>query len=641
MNFFEHQAQARKTSRRLVLLFMLAVLCVVAAVDFAFLLIFGGANVPDGQALLSPSGLAANAGVLGVGSLLTVSVIGLASGVRAAALRSGGGRVARELGGTLVDPDTRDPRQRRLINVVEEIAIASGVPVPEVYVLAQEPGINAFAAGHSTADAAIAVTRGALESLDRAQLQGVIAHEFSHVLNGDMRLNIRLMAALFGILVLAIVGRRVIRGSYYVGRSREGGGALVLLAVAVMIVGYVGLFFGRLIQAAVSRQREYLADASAVQFTRHPEGIGGALKRIAASADGSTLQVDSEEVGHMLFGSGRASRLFATHPPLIERIQRIEPRFDPDELERVRAEMLAERQREPDPDETPAAPQGGGVRDLGDWIERIGQPGQWELLLAAAVSAGLPDPLTRAAHSPQWAPALLAWALLSEHDEVRQRQMMIIAEGLGADVEQQVRALVGVQSRSRAEQRVPLFEMAFPMLRQRPLEDIERLEETIQALIRADGRVEVFEYLLGRLVRQLLWEATHPSAAPGPGRTPLARRLDDAAAVLAVLARHGHRDDDAARAAFDAGWSRLSDAPPPPAAFEAGTAWSEALDAALERLDRVRPEGKQALIAAIVTTAADDGEVRPSEAALVRAMAGLIHVPLPLRAGGADGLGGG
>ena len=283
MNFFEHQDRAQRRTRWLLLLFGLAVLAIVVVVNVIVLVVFGQTEqVPRGEPWLTPGLLADNTALIIWTTLLTAGLIGLGSLYRTVGLRDGGGTVARELGGTRVDGDVQDPLRRRLRNVVEEIAIASGVPVPEIYVLEQELGINAFAAGYSPDDAAIAVTRGALERLDREELQGVVAHEFGHVLNGDMRLNIRLMGLLFGILVLALVGQRIMLAMRFSRNNRNAGG-LVAAGLALVVAGYVGLFFARWIRASVSRQREYLADASAVQFTRHPEGIAGALKKIGAA----------------------------------------------------------------------------------------------------------------------------------------------------------------------------------------------------------------------------------------------------------------------------------------------------------------------------------------------------------------------
>ncbi|MBT8070759.1 MAG: M48 family metallopeptidase, partial [Gammaproteobacteria bacterium] len=333
MNFFEYQEQARRQSRWLVFLFVLAVVIIIIVIDIAILVAFGFMNTEEQQALFNAGTFKENLPMLAGGAVVTAAVIAIASLFKTASLRSGGGKVARDLGGVLVEADARDPLRRRLYNVVEEIALASGIAVPEIYVLEQESGINAFAAGFTPADAAVAVTRGALEKLDRSELQGVIAHEFSHIFNGDMRLNIRLMGALFGILMLSLIGRRVLHGSYYVGRSKNNnGGAIVLIAVVVMLVGYIGLFFGRWIKSAVSRQREYLADASAVQFTRDPDGIAGALKKIAVYSDASYLNVETEEVSHMLFGNGEKVSMFSTHPPLNQRIQRIDKTFQPEDL---------------------------------------------------------------------------------------------------------------------------------------------------------------------------------------------------------------------------------------------------------------------------------------------------------------------
>src|SRR4249919_1139014 len=291
MNFFERQETVRRQSKRLVILFLLAVLAIVGAIDLLLVIAFTGFG--EGH---SP------AGALVLSTVLPVAVLTCASMFRMASLRRGGAAVAHELGATPVPENTPDPSLRRLRNVVEEIAIASGVPVPQIFVLDDEEAINAFAAGYTPSDAAVTVTRGALDRLNRDELQGVIAHEFSHVLNGDMRLNIRLIGLLFSILVLALIGRKILEHGRFRGKD---GAPIFLLALGLLIVGYIGLFFGRLIKAGVSRQREYLADASAVQFTRQTNGLAGALKKIGGLPAGSKLgNGDAEEVSHMLFGQG-------------------------------------------------------------------------------------------------------------------------------------------------------------------------------------------------------------------------------------------------------------------------------------------------------------------------------------------------
>jgi Zn-dependent protease with chaperone function len=485
VNFFEHQDKARKQSRWLMVMFILAVLSIVVAIDIIVLLATGVINWdPETPRMAAADLVKTNLPLLGGTALASVAVIGLASLFKTASLRSGGGQVARQLGGTLVESDTRDRNRRRLRNVVEEIALASGVPVPEIYVLEQESGINAFAAGFTPSDAAVAVTRGALEKLKRNELQGVIAHEFSHILNGDMRINIRLMGALFGILMLAMIGRRVLLHSHLSGRSsRDKSGAVVLMiAFGLMAVGYVGLFFGRWIKAAVSRQREYLADASAVQFTRDPDSIGGALKKIAVYSDASYLNADSEEVSHMLFGDGRKMSLFSTHPPLLERISRVDPGFQEEDLERLAAKIQRDRKKVQKQAERQAAAKTrpkAGIFDAESIIDQIGKPEMDRVLVAAAIAASIPDNIRQAAYSTEWAPEVLFYSLLDRDSEIREKQLLIIARNMGADSESQVRALVDAGGLSEPAQRLPLLEVAFPALKRRPPDFVKKVLETV------------------------------------------------------------------------------------------------------------------------------------------------------------------
>lgn len=281
MDFFEQQDQARAKTGTLVLYFLMAVVCIIVAIFALFSAVFMQTEEYRTLAWSIELAFMTTTG--------TVIVVALASLGRIASLSSGGSAVAEALGGKLISPNTGDPFERRIRNVVEEMAIASGTPVPPVYLM-EEEGINAFAAGFAPRDAVIGITRGCATKLTRDQLQGVVAHEFSHVLNGDMRINIRLTGVLFGIVFLARIGEIMLhagRGSRYRRRSKdEGGGAFVLLGIGLVVIGLIGGFFGSLIRAAVSRQREFLADAAAVQFTRNPDGIAGALKRIGGFSSG-------------------------------------------------------------------------------------------------------------------------------------------------------------------------------------------------------------------------------------------------------------------------------------------------------------------------------------------------------------------
>ncbi|WP_018872607.1 M48 family metallopeptidase [Thioalkalivibrio sp. ALJ16] len=644
MNFFEHQDRAQRRTRWLLVLFGLAVLAIVLVMNAIVLVLFGQAEpVAQGEPWLTRDFLARNIGVMVWTSVLTLGLIGLGSLYRTLGLRDGGGAVARELGGTRVDGDTGDPLRRRLVNVVEEIAIASGVPVPEVYVLEQESGINAFAAGYSPDDAAIAVTRGALEQLDRDELQGVVAHEFGHILNGDMRLNIRLMGMLFGILVMALIGQRVLL-AMRLSRNNRNAGGIVAAGLALMVVGYIGLFFGRWIRASVSRQREYLADASAVQFTRQPEGIAGALKKIGAGQ--GALRADTEEVGHMLFASGALGQMFATHPPLVRRIQAIEPGFREDELETVRQRMQEdaqarraekEAQAEVEAREQPSQGPGGLMLDPSRLMEQIGDPGLAQILGAGLLVAAMPGPLERAAHSDAWGVEVLLYLLISPEQDVRDAQLLRVAAVRGGESESRVRTLLNAVPELQADLRIPLLEMSFPVLRHRPREEREALQGLISELIQADGRVSPFEYATGLLLRRQLRDLEQPERARPGGRAPLARNAGSAQEVLAILARHGHPDDAAAaRAALAAGLTALgvenaeTSADQTLARVGEEGAWNQVLDRALETLDHLRPADKQALTAAMLATITHGGQTVIAEVELLRAIAGALHVPLPL-----------
>ena len=641
MNFFEHQDKARKQTRWLVFLFILAVVTIVVVIDLVILVAFGFTNADQQQPIFSMAGLQQNLPVLAGGAILTTAVIGLASLFKTVTLRSGGGKVARDLGGVLVEADARDPLRRRLYNVVEEIALASGVSVPEIYVLEQESGINAFAAGFTPADAAVAVTRGALEKLSRSELQGVIAHEFSHIFNGDMRLNIRLMGALFGILMLSLIGRRVLHGSFYVGRSRNNNGnAVLLLAVAVMVVGFVGMFFGRWIKAAVSRQREYLADASAVQFTRDPDGIAGALKKIAVYSDGSFLNAETEEVSHMLFGDGEKTKMFATHPELNDRISRIDKSFTADDLLRLSEKIQRQNRTEAEQaarelaaEENKKSGKGGaGLFGAGDLVEQIGSPDFSRILMAAALAASIPEDISNAAHSNEWSTEVLFYCLMDKHPEVREVQLLAVAQSMGGDSERRVRGLLGAEPDLAPEQRLPLLEISIPELKRRPPDHVSKVLATVTALSEADGRVDVFEYLMAKVISQHLWEAMNPQQVKMSGKQSLQKVQSEALNVIAVLAVKGNQGEPDIAEAYQAGRHTLG--------MDAGESipdvsdWAAKLDQALPALDKLKPADKQVFVNALIATVMSDKRMATRELELLRVVCSLIHVPLPMLTGG-------
>lgn len=630
MNFFKRQDEARRATRRLVVLFVLAVVAVVASVD---LVVFALMRQGEAQShsYMPPFGewLAAHPGMVVGTTLAVLAVITLASFYKSMVLSGGGGVVARSLGGTRISPDTSDPLQRRLLNVVEEMAIASGLPMPEIYLLEHESGINAFAAGHNASNAAIGVTRGTLTTLNRAELQGVIAHEFSHILNGDMRLNVRLMGLLFGLLVIALIGRTVLRGATRVRGDRKGGVLVVLLlALAVLVIGYLGLFFGRLIQAAVSRSREALADASAVQFTRDPAGLRGALVKIGASTAGSRVaNAEVEEVAHMLFAPGM-SRFFATHPPLLERLKAIDPHFDAKEIDRTRARMAAAAAEA----ETPAAMAEAAthVIDLPTAApfavsQLVGNPGTAHMQLAREIRQSLPETIVAAGRHPQSARALLLALALDSDPSARARQKQVIAQRLTPQIAAATAVLEHDVDALEPEQRIPALLRGFAALRQLTHEERVQLMACLNGMLPGEGNVGLHSYVLRKLAQMHLRDDLNPSARTS--RLTLQAVQQDAQVLFSVLARHGHNDETGARRAYEAGMHHLFPRERP--AYGIAGPWASALDLALSRLDQLPPIAKEQLVEAMVATVSHDQQLTIGEAELLRAVCASVHCPLP------------
>ncbi len=627
MNFFERQEAARRMSARLLGLFGLAVLGIVVAIDCAVLF---GMRVT----MSSPERIA---GMVVLTTILTLSVILIASLVRMAGLRGGGSKVALELGATPVSEDTNDPQYRRLRNVIEEMAIASGVPVPQIYVLEEEAAINAFAAGWSPSDAAITVTRGALDRLNRDELQGVIAHEYSHVLNGDMRLNIELIGILFGILVLAIIGRKVLLNSRG-GRDSKGVAPVIAIALALMIAGYIGLFFGRLIKAGLSRQREYLADASAVQFTRQTSGIAGALKKIGGLADGSKLvAADAEEASHMFFGDGVGfSAMFATHPPLLARIQALEPGFKPETLDDLTMRWAqsppdgAEEDRQLGFDgehgQLPSAQAQLPIRGAAV-VSQVGAPQENDYRRAGAISDRIPDDLQAAARSLEKTIPLVFALLLDSDADVRAQQQDTIRQRHGDAVLATANAMNERTADLHPMLRLPLAALAFPLLRRRPRPELDNFIGTVDALSQADGQISLFEYCLACLLHRQLSESLDPSAKVGTGRRKLPDAKNEIALLLAVLAQNGQDTNDDAQHAYMAGMNAVL--PDASIAYAPPADGVRALDAVWPVLDALDPIAKSVLIEGLVATISLDGKVTVSESELLRTVCAVLHCPLP------------
>ncbi|WP_416137548.1 M48 family metallopeptidase [Halomonas sp. HK25] len=631
MDFFTAQDRARRLTGRLVFLLVLAVagLIVAASVLVALAMV-----LMDGQ--LGGADPLARALAPELFAWVTLGVVALVVGgavMRHLQLRAGGSAVAEALGGRPLNPDTRDADELQLLNVVEEMAIASGMPVPSVYLL-EDAAINAFAAGHEPHDAVIGVTRGAIEHLDRDQLQGVIAHEFSHILHGDMRLNLRLVALLHGILVIGLIGQLLLRGAAMTGRGRSsrrrGGGHMAVMAggAALMLVGYAGTLCGNLIKAAVSRQREFLADASAVQYTRNPEGIGGALQTLAAYRLGSRLMASqASEFSHLYFGSGvrHLSRLTATHPPLEARIRRVLPRWDGSLPEPFAPTPKAAPSERAAPASPRGAALGGGVAGAvlaGAVVASVGQPDPAALAAARRRLASIDSGLIDAAHEPFAARALVYGILMGVDPASRDAQRRVLTNQALPEVLRELDALVEPLASLTPGDRLPLIELALPQLRQLSAAQFARFRHCLTGLMAAETAPGALQWALHRLVLV---------GIEGERRARRDRHMRDLAGplslLLSTLACSGQAAPDEVRGSLDqAGRAlgvELDLVREPPAAAD--------LDWAMERLVRLVQAERAALLAAMVCCVEEDGRIAPEEAELLRAVAWTLGCPLPLR----------
>jgi Zn-dependent protease with chaperone function len=610
MRFFEHQEKARNHTFRLLVLFGLGVFALIFSIDAILLLGLGFSDSPGGLdganwgkilATYFPA-LALVAAFLGF-------VIGSASLYRLSQLSSGGGAsVAESLGGRLLQPETSDPVERKILNIVEEMAIASGMPVPRVYLM-DEDGINAFAAGWSPNDAVIGVTRGCVEALSRDELQGVIAHEFSHILNGDMKINIRLMGILYGIFFLSILGEILIRSISYSGNSsnekkNDGKGAIFMIGLVLFILGWVGWFFGRLIQAAVSRQREFLADASAVQFTRNPEGISGALRKIAGWDQGSIIKnPNAPEASHLFFGNGISgfSALFATHPPLEERIHRIEGvYFQPPEDDKEATST------EPTEDIAFSAAQ---LSNLAGTMRLPTKKSPPPIPILVSIE--------NQCHDPAGALAVLYSMLLPLDNPARTKARDQLISKLDPAIAQALFEVEPLVLQTNKLQLFTLLSKALPSLKMLGKEQSIDALKICQALISADGKIDFFEFCIWRLAKtglEKFRQVKGPGAALGIAASTIFTffaKLSDAPApayqkAIKAAGIHGLLDN-----------------------LETKTDDFKMLDKVFDFLSQANTEIKHKVLDGCIAAILHDGKITQDEGALLRAFCLSMEIPLP------------
>ena len=677
MDFFTSQDKARSKTNVLIFYFCLAIIGMILVIYVVCAALMNYVESSQATTIYTGDGYTEvesgiswlHLEILAIVAVSVIVVVGMSSLYKVMELRGGGERVAHMLGGRPISSSTTDPHERMVMNVVEEMALASGTPVPPVFVMDGEDSINAFAAGYSPNDAVIGVNRGTIETLNRAELQGVIAHEFSHILNGDMRLNIKLIGWLFGIQVLAIIGFYMFRfaGAMSHGnRDNKGNPAIVvfIIGIVVMIVGFLGQWCARMIQAAISRQREYLADASAVQFTRDPNTIGGALKVIGACEAGSHLEVPTaSEASHMFFAEGVSNFGGAsTHPPLIERIQRIDPSFKGDFNEYMRhrykrpvkSKKSEKKTEQKDPMEMlrklPVPGLGGeGLGPMGEMTQAMpgaAMAGAAMPMNPAAIIAGiglldeqhvehsqtlieqLPEAIRTAIHDTFSARCVVYSLLLDEDSSIRQKQLAAIQKAEGQPTVEETERLAPLVAKLPRAQRLPCLEIIQSTLSQLSLEQYKRFGFSVIEAVRADQKIDLFEFIMQHLLLTHLDRRfeIRPAAKTKYGNPYQIK--SEVELILSILVHVGHKDEQESRKAFEQAAQT----------FEGNVDWQlvpkdkcnfQVLDRALERANESSPAAKKQILHAAATAIASDGKVTVDEAELFRAFAESMECPVP------------
>ncbi|MHA2799642.1 M48 family metallopeptidase [Vibrio harveyi] len=616
MDFFDHQDTARQRTGLLVFLFSLAVLIITSLVSVLSITIYYVVTgEPFDQRTAITYTLLCFAGV--------ALVVAISSMFRLSELSSNGGRgVAESIGGKLISSNTTDTKHRQLLNVVEEMAIASGIPVPPVYVMPEERGINAFAAGMSIDDAVIGVTQGALDSFSRDELQGVIAHEFSHVLNGDMRMNTRLIGVLFGITCIAHLGHLVLDNTHYTSRSSrsssdsdKGFAVIMLIAVVCLVLGWVGTLFGSMIKAAISRQREFLADASAVQFTRNDQGISGALKKIGGHASGSSLDAQaSSQMSHMMFGQSSLSGFtgfFATHPPLEERIRRIEPNWDGSFSRRnhSQASTFAHEQVSGFASDAAFGSQDHEPQSVTPISSELSDTGK-------QLISQLPQDLVDIAREP-YSSRFIALLLIFDGSDV-QREMI---KG-HIPMVSYAKLLPWLDYNLPLHLRLPLLELAIPALKSMSESQKNRLCQVLRELSQTDNHYSLGEWcVINLLEKQLL----APFGSTRQNKT--FKQLQESVHwLLRELAWVTHSEREGAQRAFNASLTSLGFAE---TTLEAPNNNWRLSRAALELLLQLKPLQRRQFVKACRLAIESDGKITVAEGELYRVIACFLEVPEP------------
>jgi Zn-dependent protease with chaperone function len=627
MNFFEQQRRAKRRTVYLIFLMFMAVLSLIA-VSCVLMTI----PVEDGSGKVLMD-LELDRQLVMTVSAVVVGIVLLGSLSKLLELSEGGKVVARRLEGRVINHSAQTLEEQRLMNVVEEMAIASGTAVPSVYLL-PDLGINAFAAGLTPQDAVIGVTQGAINVLTREELQGVIAHEFSHIYNGDMRLNTRLIAIVHGIMVLGLTGSYILEGTEQVGKTPLQRSKFVaipmLIGFVLLFVGIAGTIFGNMIKSAISRQREFLADATAVQYTRNPQSIAGALKKIGGYELGARINsARAEEYSHLYFGPGYSSTdSTASHPDLNERIRRVDAQWDGSFIKV--AAPPADTQPSvalPVPDAFGGIPAAAksvlyDMNAVQASVAAIGAPQPEHLLEARRVLEDIPHTLKSAARNIEGAQAIVYGLLLSRSTSLLGMQVELLKSEIDATVFDYLSQLREPLSSLSPGLRLPLLDLAIPSLRELGKKPFAKVKHNLNLLIEADNETELLEWTLLRIV-----ERNVEGAAPVQFKFGLFQCAEELMALLSAMARAGQDNLSAASQAIQFAWQGL--AFEQPEEMRAELEDLVGLEAAIKRLRHLMPEERPALLDAMTRCVMHDGVITVAEAELFRAVADLLDCPLP------------
>jgi len=617
MNFFEHQEQSKKSTFRLLGLFVLAITGIILAIYAAAIGLLYAQNIVETSGDIQFQWF--DPVVLLSVIIIVLTIITGGCLVKIMSLRRGGQYIAESLGGRLINPHTKDSEEKKLINVVEEMAIASGFSVPLVYVMDKEKGINAFAAGYSPNSAVVAVTDGCLRRLTRDELQGVVAHEFSHILNGDMRLNIRLIALISGIMIIATVGSIILRST---SRVRKNGMPVLFMGLALIIIGYIGVFVSRIIQSAVSRQREFLADASAVQFTRNPSGIADALKKIGGFSKGSRVLTPlASEASHMFFGSA-IKTIFATHPPIVERIQRIEPSFKGDFPVLSTGNSITTLQGSTIMGMAESRPQVSVNPD--SVIASIGTVGSDHVQYSLLILQSIPQKIRNELNDPFGASVIIYALLLSNNEKEKALQLesikYIIPNNTTSHIIDFAKEVRGLDQQLK----LPLVDLSMPMLRRMSFEQFKKFKQAITLMIESDGKLNLFEYALQLIITNRLETSFHrPNRQEFKSIEPL---MIDTAILISKIAHEGHSDKHEAQKAFETAMRVI---PAYQSDHNLIIRPFKDVGVSISRISSASPGVKKTVLDACAHCVLFDSAVSPKEAELLRAIAYSMDLPVP------------